>query len=196
MASTSPPSRTTSSSCPVRRSSRSAVRAINDDIDDDGEYVTFGFGTLPDDLVYVRGQETVSRQPRGRRRSPGGRLLRTGQLRGDQRHPRRQGRICQAERQGQAVGRAGTVHRRGNRRRVHPGRRRHPLRILGIHTPGTARRGALLRRRHRVHPADLHQRLEMGSTPTRPTGSGSTACPTGCLVGSPATATITINADP
>ena len=35
------------------------VRAINDDIDDDGEYVTFGFGTLPDDLVYVRGQETV-----------------------------------------------------------------------------------------------------------------------------------------
>jgi hypothetical protein len=35
------------------------VRPINDDIDDDGEYVTFGFGTLPDDLVYVRGQETV-----------------------------------------------------------------------------------------------------------------------------------------
>ena len=45
------------------------VRPINDDIDDDGEYVTFGFGTLPDDLVYVRGEETVSRQPRGRRRS-------------------------------------------------------------------------------------------------------------------------------
>ena len=35
------------------------VRPINDDIDDDGEYVTFSFGTLPDDLVYVRGQETV-----------------------------------------------------------------------------------------------------------------------------------------
>ncbi len=35
------------------------VRPINDDIDDDGEYLTFSFGTLPDDLVYVRGQETV-----------------------------------------------------------------------------------------------------------------------------------------
>ena len=35
------------------------VRPINDDIDDDGEYVTFGFGTLPDDLVYVRGEETT-----------------------------------------------------------------------------------------------------------------------------------------
>ncbi len=35
------------------------VRAINDDIDDDGEYLTLSFGTLPDDLVYVRGQETV-----------------------------------------------------------------------------------------------------------------------------------------
>ena len=35
------------------------VRPINDDIDDDGEYLTFSFGTLPDDLVYVRGQETT-----------------------------------------------------------------------------------------------------------------------------------------
>ncbi len=35
------------------------VRPINDDIDDDGEYLTFGFGTLPDDLVYVRGEETT-----------------------------------------------------------------------------------------------------------------------------------------
>ena len=35
------------------------VRPINDDVDDDGEYLTFSFGTLPDDLVYVRGQETV-----------------------------------------------------------------------------------------------------------------------------------------
>ena len=35
------------------------VRPINDDIDDDGEYVTFSFGTLPDDLVYVRGEETT-----------------------------------------------------------------------------------------------------------------------------------------
>ena len=34
------------------------VRAINDDIDDDGEYLTFSFGTLPD-LVYVRGEETT-----------------------------------------------------------------------------------------------------------------------------------------
>ena len=35
------------------------VRPINDDIDDDGEYVTFSFGTLPEDLVYVRGEDTV-----------------------------------------------------------------------------------------------------------------------------------------
>ena len=35
------------------------VRAINDDVDDDGEYLTFSFGTLPDDLVYVRGQEST-----------------------------------------------------------------------------------------------------------------------------------------
>ena len=34
------------------------VRPINDDIDDDGEYVTFGFGTLPD-LVYAGDQTTV-----------------------------------------------------------------------------------------------------------------------------------------
>ena len=34
------------------------MRAVNDDVDDDGEYLTFSFGTLPD-LVYVRGQETV-----------------------------------------------------------------------------------------------------------------------------------------
>ena len=35
------------------------VRAVNDDIDDDGEYLTFSFGTLPDDLVYAGDQTTV-----------------------------------------------------------------------------------------------------------------------------------------
>ena len=61
------------------------VRAINDDIDDDGEYLTFSFGTLlRPGLRQRRGDHP--RQPRGRRRSTGGRLLRTGQLRGDQ-HP-------------------------------------------------------------------------------------------------------------
>ena len=36
------------------------VRAINDDIDDDGEYLTLSFGTLPDDLVYA-GDQTSTR---------------------------------------------------------------------------------------------------------------------------------------
>ena len=35
------------------------MRAINDDIDDDGEYLTFSFGTLPDDLVYAGDQASV-----------------------------------------------------------------------------------------------------------------------------------------
>ena len=34
------------------------MRAINDDIDDDGEYLTFSFGTLPE-LVYAGDQATV-----------------------------------------------------------------------------------------------------------------------------------------
>ena len=83
------------------------VRAVNDDIDDDGEYLTLTFGTLPE-LVDAGDQASLRDRPGRRRRPPSGGLLRTGQLRGDQ-HPtrRRKSVYCQAAGEGQTVRRAG-----------------------------------------------------------------------------------------
>ena len=66
--------------------------------------------------------------------------------------------IRHVRRQGQAVRRAGTLYQRGNRRRIHPGRRPHPLRVLRLYPSRAAQRGTLLLERHRIHPEDLHQR--------------------------------------
>ena len=59
------------------------VRAVNDDIDDDDEYLTLSFGTAARTGRLRRPGERPDR-PRRRRRPPGAGVLRTGQLRSDQ----------------------------------------------------------------------------------------------------------------